>query len=84
MVWGFKDLRLSNPHAVDVVFECFVEGHSLIGRVYVNGKLPDYHVQFIRKQLVAPLVQVDLLINGTTCGQTIYEQKQGIALSPSQ
>jgi vancomycin resistance protein VanW len=80
VVWGFKDLRLSNPHSVDVLFEYFVEGHHITGRVYARGALPNYDVQFIRQPLTPPMIRVDTSINGSIQTQTIYQQQQGMGL----
>jgi vancomycin resistance protein VanW len=81
VVWGYKDLRLTNPHDVELVFECFVEGHTITARVYAKGELPRYAVDFVRAPLTPPMVRVDSVINGEVAVQTFYEQQQGMALS---
>lgn len=80
VVWGFKDLRMANPHACKVVFECFVNGHALTGRVYAEGKLPDYEVAFIREQVDATLVDVNVMVNARQQARTRYVQRQGLGL----
>ena len=82
VVWGFKDLRLANPHSTEVVFECFVEGHSITARVHAREGLPRCDVQFTRAPLEPPMVEVDTWINGAVVDQTIYEQRQGMGLQP--
>ena len=83
VVWGFKDLRLNNPHDVDVIFECVVHEHLITGRVYASRQLPDYRTEFIRQSLTATHVQVDTMVNDALQTQTTYEQKQGLALQQS-
>jgi vancomycin resistance protein VanW len=83
VVWGYKDLRLANPHDVEIVFECFVEGHTITARVHAKDDLPKYEVNFVRERLQPPMVRVDAVINGRVAVQTLYEQQQGMALSRS-
>ena len=80
VVWGFKDLRMTNPHGVRVVFECFVEGHAIIGRVHASQALPRYDVEFQRRAKASPFVEVDAMINGAVAVTTLYEQRQGMIL----
>ena len=80
VVWGFKDLRLSNPHRVEVVFECFVHESILTGRVYARQTLPKYTVDFVRQQIDGQHVVVNTWVNQQPLCQTLYEQKQGLAL----
>lgn len=80
VVWGHKDLRMNNPHGVNLVFECFVHDHFLTGRVYARGKLPACDVTFVRNQIDVHHVIVNTLVNNQQHAQTFYEQKQGLAL----
>ena len=80
VVWGFKDLRLVNPHAIEIVFECFVKDHFLTGRVYSRGQLPQYETTFIREQMGDHRVLVNTLVNQKQHTQTVYLQKQGLGL----
>ncbi|OYT88834.1 MAG: vancomycin resistance protein [Burkholderiales bacterium PBB3] len=80
VVWGFKDLRLRNPHPVEVVFECFVHENSLIGRAYSRQTLPTYTVDFVREQIDVQRVLVNTWVNQQPLCQTFYEQKQGMGL----
>ena len=80
VVWGFKDLRMRNLHAVEVMLECEVDGHFLIGRAFADGALPQLEVAFERQQLDARQVLVHTLVNRQPHTQTRYEQQQGMAL----
>ena len=82
VVWGFKDLRLINPHPFDVIFECFVHEHLITARVYAAHQLPQLHVQFVRQSLSDTQARVTTMVNQVKHTETIYEQKQGIALKP--
>ncbi|HSD37302.1 MAG TPA: VanW family protein [Rhodocyclaceae bacterium] len=83
VVWGAKDLRLMNPHDVEVILECVVQEHFLVGRAYARSKLPDYDVSFVRKQLDARHAIVDTLVNARQHTQTSYRQEQGMGLQRS-
>ncbi|PWF43925.1 VanW family protein [Massilia glaciei] len=75
VVWGFKDLRLVNPHPVDIVFRCRLEGHFLKGYVYAKGKLPKIELSFAREQLQPDRVLVRTLVNKARHTETIYVQR---------
>ncbi len=83
VVWGFKDLRLSNPHGVDVLLECYVQEQRLIGRVYARGPLPNYDIDFVREQIGANQVVVDTVVNRRQHTRTRYEQQPGLSLEAS-
>jgi len=40
IVWGFKDVRWSNPHAIDVVLALRVEGETLHGSLLTETPIP--------------------------------------------
>ena len=80
VVWGFKDLRLKNPYALDVVIECFIEGHFLTGRIYCRNPLPKFEIDFVREQISAQHLLVHTLVNQQAHTQTTYIQKQGLGL----
>lgn len=84
VVWGYKDLRLLNLHGVEVVFECVVEGHCLIGRAWSAQVLPQFDVAFEREQQDANHVLVHTLVNRQPHTQTLYEQQQGMGLQPAR
>ena len=75
VVWGFKDLRMENPYHVDLVIECLVEGHCLVGRIYAAGKLPQYQVAFVRERIDDRCVLVKTMVNERMHTQTRYFQK---------
>lgn len=81
VVWGYKDLRLTNPHGAELVFECFVDGHTITARVHARESLPRYDVVFEREALAPPMVRVDTRVNGVVAVQTLYQQQQGMPLS---
>jgi vancomycin resistance protein VanW len=81
VVWGFKDLRVNNPHSFAVVFECVVKDNLLIGRVYCSASLPELPVEFIREQLDKQRVRVKAVVNNQLHTQTVYVQKQGLSLT---
>lgn len=80
VVWGFKDLRLSNPHAVDVLIECYVQDQRLVGRVYARGPLPKYDIAFLREAIGPGRVAVDTMVNQRRHTRTLYEQRPGLSL----
>ena len=83
VVWGYKDLRLHNPHAAPVVLECFVRGNTLVGRIYKREKLVPLHLEFVREPQPDQYVLVHTLVNGHPHTQTRYKQKQGLGLQPA-
>lgn len=83
VVWGYKDLRLNNPHAAPVVLECFVRDHTLVGRIYTRKKLEPLHLEFVREPQPDQCVLVHTLVNGQPHTQTRYTQKQGLGLQPA-
>lgn len=79
--WGFKDLRLHNPHPFSVWFKLTVLNGALIGEVHSELPLRAHQVEFIRIPLASPMVQVDTTLNGQLLQSTTYEQRQGIQVS---
>jgi vancomycin resistance protein VanW len=55
VVWGFKDLRLRNPHPFAVSLGCSVEGDRLHGHVRGAGTIPVRSVTFVREPVSARL-----------------------------
>ena len=80
VVWGHKDLRLCNPHPTDVALQCFLLGHTLVGRVYARSPLPRISLAFVREQLDADRVAVNTLANRAFHTRTVYVQRQGLNL----
>lgn len=80
VVWGFKDLRLANPHGADVMFECLLRDGQLIGRVHARAALPQYAVEFLRQPVAGSRVTVNTVVNTKPHTTTCYEQRPGLAL----
>ncbi len=81
VVWGFKDLRLRNPHPFGVTFGFRVERSSLIGELRSDGSLTACDVEFVRVVLERPWIQVDTMVNQRLLVSTVYEQRQGLQIS---
>lgn len=81
VVWGFKDLRLHNPHPFPVSFEFFVNNGQLTGEVHAAEHLSSHDVQFIKRPLETPWMQIDTHINGQLSNTTLYEQKQDMQMT---
>ncbi|MEA5441569.1 VanW family protein [Cyanobium gracile] len=78
VVWGFKDLRLHNPHPFRVCFGFSVERDRLVGELRSEANLTARHVEFVRVRLERPWVQVNTMVNQRLQVSTVYEQKQGL------
>ncbi|WP_259724946.1 VanW family protein [Synechococcus sp. CS-1332] len=78
VVWGFKDLRLHNPHPFPVAFGFRVERNRLIGELLSDSNLTARHVEFVRVNLKRPWIQVNTMVNQRLQVSTVYEQKQGL------
>lgn len=78
VVWGFKDLRLHNPHPFRVCFGFRVEQNKLIGELLSDADLTAHHVEFVRVSLEKPWIQVNTMVNQRLQVSTVYEQKQGL------
>ena len=78
VVWGFKDLRLYNPHPFPVAFSFVVSNGELVGGVYSESPLIPKQVEFVRKSLVAPFVKVETVVDNLLHTTTTYEQQQGL------
>lgn len=83
VVWGFKDLRLHNPHPFPVAFRFRVEQNSLIGELHSDAELAACDVAFMRVNLERPWVQVNTMVNRRLLVSTVYEQRQGLQVSPA-
>lgn len=82
VVWGFKDLRLHNPHPFRVAFGFRVDQHRLIGELLSDSSLTARHVEFVRVNLERPWIQVNTMVNHRLQVSTVYEQKQGLQVIP--
>ena len=48
IVWGFKDVRWTNPHAQDVALAFIVEGETLHGSLLAATPIPAYSLEIAR------------------------------------
>lgn len=83
VVWGFKDLRLHNPHPFPVAFGFRVERNRLIGELHSDADLTACEVDFVPVTLERPWVQVNTMVNQRLLVSTVYEQRQGLQVSPA-
>jgi len=81
VVWGFKDLRLRNPHATPVCIACRVDGTRLIGQLRADASITAREVDFVREPAAPGRVRVWTVVDGAACGETEYEQRPGLALA---
>jgi vancomycin resistance protein VanW len=81
VVWGFKDLRLHNPHPFPVSLDFRVQEGQLIGELNAGHELALQPVDFVRVPLEGAFVKVNTVINNVIQATTIYEQKQGLQVS---
>ena len=83
VVWGFKDLLLHNPHPFPVGFGFRVEPNRLIGELRSGADLKACDIEFERVNLESPWVRVNTMVNRRLLVSTLYEQRQGLQVSPS-
>ncbi len=83
VVWGYKDLRLHNPHPFRLSFGLRVERNSLIGELRSEANLTASDVEFVRVELERPWVQVNTMVNRRLLVSTVYQQRQGLQVSPA-
>ena len=75
VVWGYKDLRLYNPHPFAVSFQFAVKNGQLIGEVHSEPELKPVLVEFIRLPLEKTLIKVNVVVNGLIQSSGLYKQK---------
>jgi vancomycin resistance protein VanW len=80
VVWGFKDLRLRNPHPFAVSLGCALDGDRLHGWVRAAAPLAARTVAFVREPLPARRIRVVTRVDGAPAGVTEYEHRPGLAL----
>ena len=80
VVWGFKDLRLRNPHPVAVSIGCSVEGHRLVGCIRAAGPIPTRSVSFVREPVATGRMRVRTEVDGVAVTETEYKQRPGLGL----
>lgn len=82
VVWGFKDLRLRNPHPFAVSLAVSVEDTRIVGRLHGAEPIPPRDVSFVREPAARPgRVRVWTIVGGVPLCETEYEQRQGLALT---
>ncbi|WP_216903566.1 VanW family protein [Synechococcus sp. CCY 9618] len=81
VVWGFKDLRLHNPHPVPISLRFRVVENRLIAELLADGQWPAQHVDFVQIPLDAPYIQVSTMVNHQVHDVTIYEQRHGMQVA---
>jgi vancomycin resistance protein VanW len=81
VVWGFKDLRLRNPHPSPVAVACRVDGTRLVSQIRCAAPLPARNVSFVREPASPGRVRVWTVVDGAARGETEYEQRPGLALA---
>jgi vancomycin resistance protein VanW len=80
VVWGYKDLRLRNPHPFSVSITCGLEDGRLVARVRSGEALAPLEVSFVREQIAPARVRVLTLVGGRRIDATEYEQRPGLPL----
>jgi vancomycin resistance protein VanW len=78
VVWGFKDLRLTNKYQFEISIGCFLDGRRLIGQLRSEEPIPDREVAFVRSNIAPGRVSVSTIVGGITHGITEYEQRPGL------
>ncbi|MFK8183429.1 MAG: VanW family protein [Phormidesmis sp.] len=78
VVWGFKDLRLYNPHSFGISIGLAVQNGELHGEVSAEQALVALPVEFVRVPLREPLVEVRTVVGSEVKATTVYEQQQGL------
>lgn len=83
VVWGFKDLRLTNPHAFPVVLRVsVVDGEpccELSGEFHAQGTLAGRSVAFLREAFAPAQVRVHTMAGEKVLAVTEYRQMPGIS-----
>lgn len=75
IVWGFKDLRLYNPHPFSVALKTRIENGTLIGEVHAAAELVTQQVAFVRTPLQQPYNKVVTIVNNLVLATDIYEHR---------
>lgn len=74
VVWGFRDLRLANPHAFPLVLRVRVGDGELCGELHAQETLGARRVEFLRETREPAQVHVRTLIDGVQAGVTDYRR----------
>jgi vancomycin resistance protein VanW len=74
VVWGFKDLRLRNPHSFAVSIACVLEGKRLTGYLGCIESVSRRNISFVCEDIALGLVRVKTLVDDIECWQTYYQR----------
>jgi hypothetical protein len=77
VVWGFKVLRLRNPHSSPAAIDCPVEGKRLIGQTLSEASIPARSVGFVGATATPGRVRVWTIVDGAARCETECEQRPG-------
>lgn len=80
VVWGFKDLRLRNPHPFAIALGCVVHDDRLVGQLRGESPIPPREVSFDREPIAPGRVRVFTLVDGARLRDSEYEQRPGLAM----
>lgn len=72
VVWGFKDLRISNPHPFAVAFQLEIGDAGLCGGLLAAGSLVVRRVAFLQGPVIQARQWVDTRIEGVTVLRNEY------------
>lgn len=75
VVWGYKDLRLRNPHAFPVSITCTYDDDRVTARLRSQDQLTPVTVAFVTTDLEPGRVRVTTLVDGAAQNVTEYVQK---------
>lgn len=83
VVWGYKDLRLTNSYAFPIAITCFVDSSRVIAQVRSRVALQTRDVAFVREAISSDRVLVRTIIDGVERDVTVYEYRPGLELEPT-
>jgi len=72
VVWGFKDLRLHNPHPFPVMLRIIVNEGRLHGELHAAGALAVQQIEFVREVLAPNSIRVHTMVDGLPRASTDY------------
>lgn len=75
VVWGFKDLRLFNPHEFPVEFKFVVDNERLVGTICSSQKILAHDVEFERIKITEDLNRVDTKVDGIVTATNLYQYR---------
>jgi vancomycin resistance protein VanW len=75
VVWGFKDLRLYNPHEFPLAFRLAIRDNVLIGELHAPHSIKCIEVAFNRTAINKKSTLVQTVVNDLVVSTDIYEHK---------